>query len=459
MLKSLIPLLAAAAATVAATTSCNNLSEIGGSITQDSAAIVIDTGFTVTGQSVENPVVLSRTVTHMLGRVDAPGYGTISSRVVTQFMPALELDTAGVGINDIDSLHLIMQMPLDAYIGDPLAPTGITVYRLNQQLSAPIYTNHDPAGTYDPTPLGSTIFNATYLGENDSLTALDYKTITVRLPRRLGQELYAAYINNPLTYAQPENFARIFPGIYIDNTFGSGRISRMAQTTMRMYYTRHLTTDDGRDSTVHKIGNYYAVTPEIVSDNIIDLKMSDDLRQRVAQGQTLIVAPTGLDARLTLPVRDIINSYKASVTNLGVINSLSVTVAVEDIPNKYNIGAPPSLLLILKKDKDKFFLDNQLADNLTSWTADYDPKTHTYTFTGLRDYLLQTMKKETVTDDDETFMLIPVNILTETSMDSYGQVFTHVTAVNPYVTEPVMTRVLTDKTKIKFVYTKQSINF
>ena len=42
---------------------------------------------------------------------------------------------------NIDSLKLLMFVPKGSLVGDSLAPMGLEVYRLNKQLTAPIFSN------------------------------------------------------------------------------------------------------------------------------------------------------------------------------------------------------------------------------------------------------------------------------------------------------------------------------
>lgn len=443
------------------TPSCDDTSEIGNIITQDSIAIVVDTTFNLTGQSVSNSQVLSRSVTQMIGRVDAPGFGSISSDIVTQFMPSNTLDTVGIGINDIDSLRLIMMINNGDYTGDSVAPLGLEIYPLKRQLPSPIYSNFDPSDYYDSsTRYASIIYNASAVGQPDSVQKLSYRMLSTTLPRDVAQRLYAAYRDNPKTYATPSDFAQIFPGLYIKNSFGNGRVTRIASTTMHMYYHKtYYDEDRQKDTTVRRAGNYYAVTPEIVTNNNISLTIDPEIKARVAKGQAIIVAPAGLDVQFRFPGAEMIEKYRRDIAKgIGVINTVEISIPVETIENKYNIQPPQYLLMTLSSKKDEFFQQNKMPDNLTSFYATYNSTTGKYDFTGLRDYLLDLLKKDQITDEDITFTLTPVSISFE-SNSSYYNTTTYITSVVPYVATPVMARLLIEKAKISLVYSKQTINY
>ena len=74
-------------------TSCEDTPNVGASLVQDESEVVIATEFAVTGKSVDNPRVQSRTVTQVLGQIDAKGYGRFASDFMTQFMPSAKIDT------------------------------------------------------------------------------------------------------------------------------------------------------------------------------------------------------------------------------------------------------------------------------------------------------------------------------------------------------------------------------
>ena len=439
--------------------SCNDDSTIGGSLVSDSLEVVIDSSFTVTGHTIAADPILSRTTMQLLGSVDVPGFGTLSSDFVTQFMPANAIDTAGITVAQIDSLRMFMVMNLGAYTGDSIAPMGLGVYRLTDELETPIYSTFNVAGKYDPNALAKKIYSYTVMGDADSLKTAKYRQIIVNLPVSLGRELFSAYVANPANYSTPTAFAsNVFKGIYVKTTYGSGRLSRIEQPTMRMYY--HTTVKDslGRDSILRYVGNYFAVTPEIITNNNIKLDMAQNLKDRASQGQTLIVAPSGYNAQLTFPTREIISRYKNNITNLGVINLLTFTLPAIEIANDHGITPPPTLLLIQKSKFAEFFRDNKLTDSKTSFYANYNEDTKSYTFSGMRDYLIDMMKKEQITDDDCTFYIVPVDVVTETNTDSsYGSTSTVVKAINPYVTTPVMVQLDLSKARVTLTYTKQSL--
>ena len=204
---------------------------------------------------------------------------------------------------------------------------------------------------------------------------------------------------------------------------------------------------------------YLAVTPEILSNNIIRYSMSSMLEDMVAQGQTLLVAPTGYNARIIFPGREIVNKYREDGGDMSVINTLNMTIPVESISNPYSIAPPANVLLVLEKDKEAFFAENKINDEKTSFLSTYDSVNQRYVFSGMRDYLISLLEKDAITEEDVTFLLIPVDVTYESSSSEYyyGTSTTYVTGIQPYVSGPAMCKLNLDEVKIRFTYSKQSV--
>ena len=152
--------------------SCDDSANVGSSLVKDESEVVIASDFTISGHTVSNPKVPSRTATQVLGRIKADDYGVFSSDFVTQFMPSATIDTEKMTRQNIDSLKLLMFVPKGSLVGDSLAPMGLEVYRLNKQLTAPIFSNFNPEDYYNPADkLGEKIYVCNALGATDSIKA------------------------------------------------------------------------------------------------------------------------------------------------------------------------------------------------------------------------------------------------------------------------------------------------
>lgn len=440
-------------------TACDNSDEVGASLDQSDVSIVIDSVYELKARSVPNNRLLSRTTTQLLGSIEAKGYGALTSDVVTQFMPAAEIDTDGVTVDDIDSLKIVFSIPNGGYIGDSIAPMGLQIYRLTRQLPKQIYSNFDPTGYYDPEqPIAQKVYASNAMGYSDSIQNLSYRGVTVKLPVELGRELFTLYKDNPAVFSTPTAFTEYFPGLYIKTTYGQGCIIRVSNTLLQMYYHKQTTDDNGKPVQKNLVGYYFGVTPEIVTNNILSFDMADDLNT-LAATQPVISAPTGVDVELVYPLPEMISRYKDNKGTLSVINDLQLRIKALPVANDYGIAPPPALLLTLSRDRDKFFANNSLTDGSTSWVADYDSSTGTYTFTGMRQYLVDALANENLTAEDYTFTLTPVYINSVIETDRYGQQYSTISSIVPYINTPAITLIDIKNSKIILTYSNQSIKF
>lgn len=454
----------AAAATIILGTSCNDTtSKIGTSLIEDQTEVIMDSTFVITGKSVENLRIQSRTTKQVLGDIRADGYGEFRSDFVTQFMAASKLDTDNVPVENIDSLKLIMRIPKTNVVGDSLAPMGLQVFPLTKVLPAPIYSDFDPADYYDPsTPLATQYYKANVLEEGDTAQWMNSSYIFVKLPQELARKLYQTYLDNPASYSSPAAFTKEFPGFYIRHSFGSGNVVSIEQTVMRMYYHKNTVNAAGRDTTYRYTGYYYGVQPEIITNNIINYTISDKIQARLDKGENLLIAPAGRDVEINFPAKELISSYRDNAGKLSVINTVSFRIPVSEIENSYGINPPSSILLILSKDKDKFFIENDVNDDVTSFLGTYDSANKCYTFANMRSYMLDILGKEELKEEDYTFTVTPVSLVTTTEASTsyyyYGTSET-VNAIVPYIGTPVMASLDLSKAKIILTYSKQTGNF
>lgn len=457
---------AGALALCAAVVACDENSPVGESIADDAVRITIDSSFTVTGRTVETGAVQSRTIDGLLGSVDIPGYGSLRSDIVAQFMPASILDTTNVSVDLVDSVKLVFKVPRGSYVGDSLAPMGVRVYPLTKELPSPIFSDFDPDGYYDSSsPLGSKTYNTSALGLSDTIGTWSEQYIDVTLPDRLAKDFYRAYKANPSNFATPDAFVgNVFKGLYIANSYGSGRVTHITQTVMRMYYRRKWYDEENQKDSINSYATpYFAVTPEVVVNNNISLEIDPAVTAMADAGETILLAPAGMEVELAFPGREIAAKYIGdNADDVSVLNSLTFSIPVEEIGNDYGIAPPPYVLLVLKSRKDEFFSSNSLTDNVTSFYAAYDSTNHRYMFSGMRSYLLDLLSKDTITDDDVTFTLCAVNVTTESTGSGnyyYSSTSTTESAITPYVSKPAMAKILLGEAKIKLTYSSQSINY
>lgn len=437
---------------------------IGSSLTDTRAAIIEDSSFVVTGHSVANQRLLARTSTQLVGLLKADGYGTLSSEVVTQFIPSTIIDTTGVSLDMIDSCRLMLTISPNGFTGDEQPPMRLSVYRLNKQLPTPLYSDFDPTGYYDESDLlGSNAYSpksTTTVYYETSSGNIQYEAIYVPMPVSLAREIQAEYRHNPETFNSPSAFAKFFPGMYFKNSYGSGRVMNFNRTELQVFYRKNTTVAGTEtDTTTTNMATYMAATPETLQDNIITLDVDASVQARITNGEAIVMAPAGYEVQVRFPIQDIINSFRSDVgDDLGVINQLELTIPVEDTGTAYDIAPPTNLLMVKTSKKDEFIAGDSLTNNKDSFYATYSSTKRAYVFSGLRAYILNILTNQNgiATEDDINLTITPVDVTTYTTQASYyTSAQTVVTKIAPMVSEPAIARLRLDKAKVKITYSKQ----
>lgn len=450
---------------------------IGVSITDSLSSVIEDSSFVITGHAVRNDRVLMRTTSKMLGRINAEGYGSLAAEAVTMWMPALNIDTAGVKPEWIDSCRLKLRIPTsNGFTGDTLAPMRLSVYRLNKSLPSPIYSDFDPTDYYDAHDLlasesyspssGWIEVSTSYL--SSSVTYDTVRVISVPVPTELGRELFNTYRANPDKFSSPSTFADVFPGIYITNSYGSGHVVNIKATELDVYYRKYVQLSDTTDTIYPaQSQSYLASTPEVVSNNIIRYDVDDALTAMVVGGAALIAAPAGYEVQVHFPIQDIIDHYRSNVgTNQAIINSLSLELPVTVPATQYDIQPPSYLLMVKTSKKDQFINGDSLTNNKDSFYAVYDATNKKYTFAGLRNYVLDIINNKggVASEDDTEFTITPVDVTTYTYPTSYSYYYytssstSVVTKISPMVSRPAVACLELDRAKIKITYSKQIVD-
>lgn len=445
--------------------SCDDTPNVGSSLVENTSEILAFDDFTVKGSTVINPYVQTRTVTEVLGTLSADGYGTFTSEFVAELMPASRIPTGGITLNQIDQLvdSAVMRFYVvkGSCVGDSLLPMGLEIYRLGKRLNTPINSS-TPVNTEGLKLLGRKMYVCNTLGESDSIRKLGYVPIDIKINDEgaLARELFSLYLTNPEAYQSPSLFANYFNGIYVRNSYGSGRVMGISSAMLTLHYHTNGVNDEGKPIINKHEGAFYAVTPEVILNNMITYTPDAKVEERLAAGENLLIAPVGRDVEMTFPIEEVISQYRNNAGHLAVINTLSLDIPAEAVENEYGIEPPENILMVLSSEKERFFRMSELTDGTTSFYATYDSTNHRYRFSGLRTYLLKMIEKQdagTLTPADYTFTLTPVSVVQEQNSTSYYDTSTYLSAINPYIGTPVMARLDLSKAVVNFTFTKQNI--
>lgn len=440
---------------------------IGVSITDTRSSMIEDSSFVITGHAVRNEKLLSRTSTQLLGRIKSNGFGTLTSQVITQMMPTNSIDTMGVTEDLIDSCQLVLRMPKTAFTGDQLVPMQMSVYRLTKQLPTELYSDMDPTGYYSTDDLlgtapyspatATTVYNA-----YDSQSTVDYLETYVPMKVELAKELFAEFKRNPNTFNSPKAFAEFFPGLYITNTFGSGRMMNFSHIEFKVFYSKKTT---GADGSVTVSGDnsrvYMAASPEVYSNNLLSLDIDPAVTAAVDAGDAIIMAPAGYEVEVEFPIQEIINNFKTNTTgDLAKISQLSLSIPVEVMKTQFSINPPKYLLMVKTAKKDDFIAGDSLTNSKDSFYATYDSANKCYNFSGLRNYILNIINHQNgeATDEDINLTITPVDVITyQTQSTYYSSSQTIVTKISPQVSAPAIVKLKLDKAKVKITYSKLTV--
>ena len=462
-----------------AVTSCEDTTTTIGSVITEGEVII--TNDTLTAQKLYGkPVRIenfdSKTGNLMIGSIQAPQYGKLNCSFVSRLMCAANLEIPDSlfsmpnFVDRVDSCKLIFGAQRSEITGDSLTPQKLNIFQLTKQLPSDINNTFDPEGYYDPSmPLASKSYTVSEISSSDSAFYNNrLVNITVDLPVDFGKEIILKYQQEPSIFQWPQTMAENFlKGIFVKPVFGNGCIANINTVYVAVFY--HTLKDvkeeneDGEQITVQKhVTNMvvpFTVSPEVLSSNNINYQPSDFVMNKNSStsGDVVITTPGGYIAEIQLPVNDLIARYKAEDRHLSIVNELMLYIPAETFDEDSGIGIAESVLMVKSSEYENFFNGNKTPDNLTSFTGVYDSVKKRYYFTSLRNYFLNLLQQESISEEDYTFTLVPVEITTETSNSYYGEGTTYVTKCVPYTIRPTMSLLNTNDATITFSYSTQVI--
>lgn len=465
-----ITLCAALASSLA---SCQDeTSNIGSSISSSEITINVDSlTYNLNAKTIAAPTLESRSMYNLLGSINVPEYGSLNCSYVTEFLPAESLSLPDtITSAEIDSVKMILSVPKAYVTGDTLAPQQVKVYSLTKNLPSDIQSNFDPNGYYNPSePLTSKSYTLSGYSFNDTTyNGSSIVQIKTSLPVDFGREVVKAYETNPDIFIWPQEFAKYWPGIFVESTFGKGCIAPVQNTSIFAYFpqtkTSTTTDDEGNSQVVYnQVPDsvcLFTTAPEVLSSINISFKPAQQLEDMITEGKNVITTPGGYTVAFTFPAIDVLEEYWNEEYDMGVINNLIFSIPAKLIPNSFNIGLPPALLMVKSSQLDSFFSEGKIPDNENSFTSIFNPKNYSYTFEGMRNYIvnLRDKGKENITSEDIEFTLVPVNVTSEDYRDpNTGATITAITSVRPYTIMPSMVELDTANALIVFTMSNETL--
>lgn len=474
-MRHILPILALTCAASLSFTACqNDMSEIGGALTKGEVTIVVDSIATnVHGESHWAQEFDSRTSTKLLGNLRVPEYGSLKCTFVSQLMSSTKMNIPdSIKEEDVDSMRFLLTVPRGSLTGDSLAPQQLKVYRLTKQLPSDIDSRFNPEGYYDPSdPYGVRSYTVSNIAERDTVFLKStFVEIPVKFPKEFALEVFRKYRANDPIFQWPSELVKWLPGLFVEQNFGNGCVANISGMYGFLYWN-YLKRKITNNTETNKMDTTYVTTrdslclfsstPEVLSSNNINFTPSQTLLDMAAAGRTIVTSPGGYYATIKFPIRSLIDRFLQTSVELSIVSALSMSIPAKSVENEYGITVAPTLLLLPVEERESFFRENKIPDNITSFTAAYDSETHAYRFGGMRAYFLEQLKKyreKPQSAQDQEFCLVPVTVTTETVRQSYySDPVTVVTRVSPYISRPSVTELETDKATVVFTFSSQEI--
>ena len=455
---------------------CNDeTTTIGSGIASGEVEISIDTfSFNLDANPIYQENYDSKTGNLMLGNIYHPTYGTLECSFISRLMCATDLliPDSLLMPERVDSCKLIFAAEREDIIGDSLAPQKLSVFKMNK-FPTEINNTFDPEGYFDPSQglLGSLNYTVSNISTKDSMFLQGkYVELNVDLPKSFGAQIFEKYKNEPGIFQWPDLMAKDFiPGIYVKSSFGNGCIANISEGFLAVfYYSLQETTTVENGDTIKTLQHVrysalpFSISPEVVSSNNISYNPSQkiiEFNQSHKEGQCVITTPGGYVATFDFPIETILNRYNEKDIHLSTVGDLLLYIPAQPFDEESGISLAQNLLLIKKSEYQEFFEKNKVPDNKMSFTGQYDSSNSRYVFSSMREYFLDMLEKKDISYEDTEFILIPVELKTETVSNSYyGTSTTYITKCSPYTVKPTMTLVDTGNATVTFSFTTQIID-
>ncbi|MBR5324075.1 MAG: DUF4270 family protein [Muribaculaceae bacterium] len=425
---------------------------------------------------------VNRAQYHMLGDIKIPKFGEIKSDYLTELRYIAAFDTTLVKSGMLDSMAITIKFLVNQTTGDDRAPMQVAAYQMNKTLSSisgeMVYTNLNPDDFCDyKIKLGEKVFTSTP-------TNVTADTVTVILPisrngltsKEWAEDFFKLY-KSFTQYPSDKELVDYLPGIYITHNYGGGAIIRVYTTSVDIYHRSYVynvygnvAEVDGVKKEIKKTTSIFVSTNEVESVNHMSVEWADEVTTIADASKPILTTPLGYNARITLPVDDIIKKFKSSVDKpgvMGLLNSVTLKLPVYfTANNEYEITPPPYLLLMRADGNiyvdnklkhvtpDIFFYDKMLPDKTNFFLATYSSSLRTYDFGNIQAYITNIIKNDPNNGEadayavDSQMILVPVGV----STDAEGTI----TAVYPYLQAPKFAQIDTKNIDIRFVYSTKT---
>lgn len=376
------------------------------------------TTFNVTTQSLFADSVYAKTNIGYIGKFTDPKFGYYEAGFLTQLnctdnfsLPKVykvtEQDGQGNPVkatgtmagDSVVSAQLVIYY--SKWFGDSLNACRMSVYELDKELEKNRYTNIVPEKYYNPqepkllgrkayTAYDTSVPDSVRLHKNPAGNRTYYPNLTFQLDKKkFGEErILKTYREHPEYFKNSATFIdKVFKGLYAKSDYGDGTILYIDRIDLQMQFRFHYTDKatgvalkkkDGADSLFYSTNTIFASTKEVIQANqFLNSKELEEIAES-EKGWTYIKSPAGIFTQASMPYDDIFKELSQDTLNAV---KLTFTNYNEDKNYKFSMSPPNNVLLIRKQDLKKFFEENKVVNNITSFTVPHNNiATNQYTF-------------------------------------------------------------------------------
>lgn len=430
--------------------SCDDdMNTIGSSIQPggDIITIIADT-FGVSSETILMGDVYARSNDAVLGKYEDPFFGSIKAEYLFEFKAADSLNFKAEHLHylyifqNIDSVQLTLTFT--DYVGDSLAPMGVSAYKLTSPLKRDYYTNVNPADYCDMSNvLGQTTYAVYHTNRYISpITGAYFRTLSIDFDTIIGKQFFEEskkkfgedQIN---VFNDTDSLRKFFPGIYLSNTFGTGNLIDVSISYMNIFYKylERYGNHDNSEDTIKSEVFQLAVTPEVIQLNSIQNAFPEPNPLLEDEDAVYLKSPAGVCAQVQFPLQEMSRKIDELNTDKIRINSGKFILkgySEREVDFKYDFGRPRYVVLVEKDSLDGFFLDaakRKRMENKSWFYASWKSSTNSYDFgnlSGLITNYRDKIKNEGL-DHDPYFVVIPaeLEIVTSSYSSSVRQVYNY----------------------------------
>lgn len=355
--------------------------------------------YNITSQSMVVDSIYAKTSTAYLGKYTDPIFGLFEADFMAQFactpdfkFPDKEVIPGfgtGPGTQEVTAE---IRLYYTSFFGDSLNASKMKIFKLDNTLiegdKDNYYTNINPEKYYNPAsdPLATKSYSAVNLSYSqsyrDSIKAGYYPGVTVNLKESVANDIINTYYNDPDKFKNPEEFQKVFPGIYAQCSDGDGTVLYIDRIWLRLTFKYNLERPStGKIDSLVTGAAVFAATKEVIQANRFQNK--EGLQQIIDEKtHTYLKTPAGIFTEATLPIDEVLIGNDP-VSNGGThetdsINSVSLSFTCYNQLENSEFKVPNNILMVRKQDMNTFFEKNQVPNNVTSYVSTYSSNKYSF---------------------------------------------------------------------------------